>query len=368
MSKFSRRQCVQGMLATMAAAGSAPIAAGFPKGWGGKEPASSKDAIKLSLIWGPDDMHAIKLARQIGVTHAIAGTYSALSKVPRGRYLDTVAGIKKQYDEAGMTIAGIESHPVPAEKIKLGLPGRDEEIENYIAAIKALGEVGIPMICYEFMVGIGWYRSNMHDRGRGGVVTMSFDSRDADKQGLTKWGRISEEQVWSNLEYFQKAVIPAAEKAGVQMALHPDDPPVPELRGIARILISAANYRRVMKIVPSPVNGVTFDHSIFYLMGENIQALAREWCKENKVFFIHSRNVRGTRDRFVETFQDDGKVDFGEMYRIYYDSGFRGPIRPDHDPIMDGESYKVVGYGILGKIFAIGYIKGIMAAQHFPYV
>jgi mannonate dehydratase len=368
MSKFSRRQCVQGMLAAMAAAGSAPLAAGLPKGRGGEEPAAGEEAIKLCLIWGPEDMHAIRLARQMGVTHAIAGTYAALSKVPRSRYLDTVAAMKKQYDEAGMSIAGIESHPVPADKIKLGLAGRDEEIENYIAALKALGEVGIPMVCYEFMVGIGWYRSNMQDRGRGGVLTMSFDSRDAEKQGLTQWGRISEEQVWSNIEYFLKAVIPAAEKAGVKMALHPDDPPVSELRGIARILTSAENYRRVMKIVPSPANGVTFDHSIFYLMGENIQSLAREWCKENKVFFIHSRNVRGTRERFVETFQDNGKVDFGEMYRIYHDSGFRGPIRPDHDPIMDGESYKVVGYGILGKIFAIGYIKGIMAAQHIPYV
>lgn len=367
MPKFSRRQCVQTMIAAMAA-GLASSGEGQPDPGAGQPAPSNVPAIKLCLIWGTEDMHAIRLARQIGVTHSIAGTATALSKVPRSKYLDTVAGIKKRYEQAGMTIAGIESHPVFADKIKLGLPGRDAEIENYIAAIRALGEVGIPLVCYDFMAGIDWYRTSVNDRGRGGVLTMSFDDRVAQKQGLTKWGRISEEQMWSNIEYFQKAVIPVAEKAGVRMALHPDDPPVPSLRGIARILTNAANYRRVMQIVPSPVNGVTFDHSIFYLMGENIEHLAREWCKQNKVFFIHSRNVRGTRGRFVETFQDDGAIDFGKMYRIYYDSGFRGPLRPDHDPIMDEEKYQTPGYGILGKIFAIGYIKGIMAAQNIPYV
>jgi mannonate dehydratase len=152
------------------------------------------------------------------------------------------------------------------------------------------------------------------------------------------------------------------------MVLHPDDPPIPELRGIARILISARNYRRVMNIVPSPVNGVTFDHSIFYLMGEDIKALAKEWCLQKKIFYIHARNLTGARDHFLETFQDNGAIDFGEMFQTYYDNGFRGPVRPDHDPIMDGEPNDHPGYGNLGKIFAIGYIKGVMAARGIPFV
>jgi mannonate dehydratase len=281
--------------------------------------------------------------------------------------LDTVAKIKAEHEAAGLTIAGIEGHPVPAEKIKLGLPGRDEEIENYIAAIKAFGELGIPMVCYDFCGGLGWYRSNTEVLGRGGCKTMSFDLQEANKQGLTEWGRIGEEQMWSNIEYFQKAVIPVAQKAGVQMALHPDDPPVPELRGIARICISAASYRRIMNIVPSPVNGVTFELSVFTLMGENIQALAQEWGREGKIFFIHARNLVGTRDHFIETFQDDGAIDFGGIFQTLYDSGFRGPLRPDHDPILDGEVDAHPGYGVLGKIFGIGYIKGILASRHIPY-
>jgi mannonate dehydratase len=88
-----------------------------------------------------------------------------------------------------------------------------------------------------------------------------------------------------------------------------------------------------MNIVASPVNGVTFDQSIFYLMGEDIKALARPWCREKKIFYLHVRNVRGTRDHFVETFQDDGAIDFGEMFQTYYDNSFRGPLRLDHDPL-----------------------------------
>jgi len=366
MIKPNRREYIQGLLAAMAAAavpaGAAPIAA--PSGAG--TPPGGKQ-ITISLIWGIRNPHLVKLSEQIGVTHAIAGTAGLLRSVPRSQYADTIAKMKADYEAAGLTIAAIESHPVSAEKIKLGLPGRDEEIENYIAAIEALGKVGIDIVCYDFMAGIDWYRSNTDVPFRGGSSTMSFDDKDAEKLGLTKWGRISAEQMWGNMEYFQKAVIPVAEKAGVKMALHPDDPPVPELRGIARIITSAAAYRRVMKIVPSPVNGVTFEMSVFYLMGENIRELAREWCRENKVFYIHARNVRGTRDHFIETFQDDGAIDFGEMFQTFYDNGFRGPLRPDHDPILDGETDVHPGYGVLGKIFGVAYIKGIMASRHIPY-
>lgn len=362
MPKMTRREHLQSMVAAAATAAvpARELRASAP-------PPASDEKITLCLIWGDRDPHLVKLSKQIGVTHAIAGTAGVLSRIPRAQYADAVAKIKADYEADGLAIAGIESHPVPADKIKLGLPGRDEEIENYIAAIEALGKAGIRMVCYDFMAGVDWDRTNLHLSGRGGAMTMSFDIDVSRKQGLTQWGRVSEEKMWSNMEYFQKAVIPAAEKAGVKMALHPDDPPVPVLRGISRIAISAANYRRIMNIVPSAVNGVTFEQSVFYLMGEDIRALAREWCRQNKVFYIHARNLRGNRDHFVETFQDNGAIDFGEMFQTYYDNGFRGPLRPDHDPILDGETGVRPGYGVLGKIFAAGYIKGIMASRHIPY-
>jgi mannonate dehydratase len=316
----------------------------------------------------------VKLSQQIGVTHSIAG--AGLSRVPPSQYVDTLAKLKADYEAAGMTIAGIESFPVRIEKTKLGLPGRDEEIEHAIAALKALGEVGIPMVCYDFCAGINWYRTDKNVPWRGGCSTMSFDIHDSEKEGLSPWGRISAEQMWSNIEYFHKAVIPVAEKANVQMALHPDDPPVRELRGITRICNSAANYRRILNIVPSPINGVTFELSVFTLMGENINALAKEWAREKKIFFIHARNLQGTRDHFTETFQDDGQIDFGEVFQTLHDNGWHGPLRPDHDPILDGEGEEAKlfqypiqpGYGITGKICGIMYIKGILASRHIPYV
>jgi mannonate dehydratase len=134
-------------------------------------------------------------------------------------------------------------------------------------------------------------------------------------------------------------VIPVAETAGVKMALHPDDPPISPLRGIGRILTSAKNYRRVLAMVPSPVNGITFCQANFKAMGEDLEALAREWCRQKKIFFIHFRDIRGTREHFVETFHDNGPTDMARMLQVYSENGFAGPIRPDHAPTLEGEGH-----------------------------
>lgn len=323
--------------------------------------------MQLAELFTPDEEHKIRLARQIGITHGIVTTTRVLGPVPRGQYLDALAKVKKQFNDAGLAFAGTESHPVAAEKIKLGIDGRDEEIENYIAAIRALAELGVPLVCYNWMAGISWFRTKTDLPGRGGALISEFSRADAEKLGLTEWGQVSEERIWSNLEYFQKAVIPVAEKTGVKMALHPDDPPLSPLRGIGRILTSAANYRRVMGIVPSPVNGITFCQANFKLMGEDIAALAREWCGQKKIFFVHYRDVAGTKEHFRETFHDDSPVDLAAMLKIYHDAGFAGPIRPDHAPTLDGESNDKPGYAMGGKVLAIGYMKGAMDAMGIPY-
>jgi mannonate dehydratase len=366
MRKVNRRHALQGALATLAAgsmAGAASLAS-----TGARRPEASKFAgIKLALIQGPHPDSRTRLARQIGVNHAIVEVSGELSKVQRTQYPDTLARIQADFTAAGLTIAGVESHPVPAEKIKLGLSGRDEEIENYCAALEALGKLGIPMVCYNFMAGLGWYRTNVAVPARGGALTSEFDLQDAEKQGPTQWGVVSEEKLWQNLEYFLKAVIPVAEKAKVKMALHPDDPPVSPLRGIGRILTSAANYRRVLGLVPSPMNGITFCQANFKLMGENIEALAREWCAQKKIFFVHFRDVQGNREHFVETFHDNGPTDMARMLQVYYESGFDGPMRPDHAPTIEGESNEHPGYAIIGKVLAIGYMKGLMDGLRIPF-
>ena len=329
-------------------------------------PGAVDQGMKLALALQPGDQQRWILARQIGVNHAIVSVNRVLTKIKREKYLDTLMKIKATYEASGLTIAGVESHPVAAEKIKLGLPGRDEEIANYCAVIETLGKVGIPMCCYNFMAGIGWYRTKVDIPERGGALASEFDNKVAEEQGLSRWGRISEEKIWDNLTYFLKRIIPVAEKAGVKMALHPDDPPLSPLRVIGRILISGEAFRRVLRIVPSPVNGIAFCQANFKLMDEDIKSLVREFGGQGKIFFVHLRDVTGTRERFRETFHDNGPTDMPEMLKLYHEVGFRGPIRPDHAPTLADESNQRPGYAMQGKVFAIGYFKGIAQALNIP--
>lgn len=358
MAKYSRRSWIKKNLAIAAATAAIPFSYG-------KSMASGHGNFNLSMYLSLNDPERLKICRQIGVTHAITG--APFGNIGRDQYGAAAKKLRDDFAEAGFTIAGIEGHPVPFEKIKLGLDGRDEEIKNTHAAIEALSNAGMNMICYNFMAGLGWYRTGFDVPARGGAMTSEFDLNESRQQGLTKWGEVSEEKMWDNLTYFLERVIPVAEKFNVKMAAHPDDPPVSPLRGIARILTSAENYRRLMRIAPSPVNGITFCQANFRAMGENIYEVAREFCEQGKVFFVHFRDIEGNKDNFHETFHDNGPTDMARMLEIYARAGFDGPIRPDHAPTMTGESEESHGYGMLGKIFAIGYMTGLMDAQNLNY-
>jgi len=118
--------------------------------------------------------------------------------------------------------------------------------------------------------------------------------------------------------------------------------------------------------VPSPVNGIAFCQANFQLMGEDIKSLVREFCGQGKIFFVHLRDVTGTREHFRETFHDNGPTDMPGMLKLYHEVGFRGPIRPDHAPTLAAETNERPGYAMQGKIFAIGYMKGIAQALNIP--
>lgn len=373
MDKMTRRTTIATTLGALAASNAAAAPPPAPKadslalGYPRRVPPPGKAGIQFAFMLSTRVDHKARLGKQIGVNYGISGIGGALNRVPRTEYEAAAAKVVADFKSAGITIAGVESHPVNAEKIKLGIDGRDEELENYIAAIKALSNVGIPVLCYNFMAGLGWYRTKVDAPGRGGALVTDFDNTAAKALGLTKWGEVSEEKMWDNITYFLKAVIPVAEKAGVKMALHPDDPPLSPLRGIGRIVTSAANYRRIMKIVPSPVNGITFCQANFIAMGEDCVSLVREWGKEKKIFFVHFRDIAGDRQRFLETFHDEGQTDMVKMLKTYHEVGFNGPMRPDHAPTLDEETNDRPGYAIQGKIFAMGYMKGVMQGLNLPY-
>ena len=296
-----------------------------------------------------------QLAVQMGVKYAITKAAPELSGLADPSDYAALKTVRDRFADAGLELYALEGDEFDMSRIKLGLPGRDGDIEKYQRMLTNMGRLGIKLLCYNFMAGVGWFRSRNDLKERGGALTSGFDITEIDNDVPLK---ISAEQLWRNYEYFLKAVIPYAEDAGVKLGLHPDDPPIPALLGYSRILISADAYRKAMSLVDSPCHGITFCQATFRAMGEDVFALMREFGK--KIFFLHFRDIDGKRERFRETFHDNGPTDMTELLRAAEKYAPECLIRPDHTPTMAGESNEKFGYTMQGNIFAIGYLKGIL--------
>ena len=249
--------------------------------------------------------------------------------------------------------------PLPNElhdHIKIGDEKRDECIEKFILLMKNLREVGITTVCFNFMAHYGWTRTAAGIPERGGAKVTGFSLADFVPDEFT----LTHEQMWDNFTYFVKAAVPYAEKYNIRLALHPDDPPLSTLGGVARIFTSLEAIKRGIHTVESENLGVTFCQACYRLMGERLEdaipALA------DKIFFIHFRNVCGGKTCFRETFHDNGEIDMAEAMRLYIRHGIDVPIRVDHVPTLAGEEIGNAGYDVLGRLFAIGYMKGIIEA------
>lgn len=268
------------------------------------------------------------------------------------------------FDAEGFTVIAIED-TAPMDKVRLGLPGRDEQIQNVITQIRAMGELGIPILCYNWMALASWGRTDNAIPARGGALVTGFNAEVCDaKAPLVPPGEVDREQMWSALKHFLDAVVPVAEQSGVRLALHPDDPPRPWDRNLPRIMSSVAAYRRLLDLYPSPHNGITFCQGNWALMPEvtagevTLPELIREFGHD-RIQFVHFRDVQGTAEDFRETFHDEGQTDLPECMRAYAEVAFGGPMRPDHVPTMAGESNERPGYETLGRLFAVGYIRGL---------
>jgi mannonate dehydratase len=199
---------------------------------------------------------------------------------------------------------------------------------------------------------------------RGGALVTAFDLAESEKLPKADVGDLTEEKLWSNLEYFLQQVVPVAEDAGVKLAMHPDDHPVSPVRGTPRIMRSIDAYNRLMELVPSPVNGIALCQGNFTLMTDDLPAVIRHFGEKQKVFFVHFRDVDGTVEHYQETFHDIGKTDMAECMRAYKETGYRGVCRPDHVPTMEGDSNERPAYSSIGRLFAIGYIRGLIHAVY----
>ncbi|MDB5114738.1 MAG: mannonate dehydratase [Mucilaginibacter sp.] len=303
----------------------------------------------------------ITLCRQMDVLGAVSNINTGLAGPDAKPWeYNTIAANVDYWNKAGMKLRVIEGPPVLGEKTKLALAGRDEEIANFITFMKNLAKAGVDTICYNWMPVIGWYRTNMASPGRGGALVTAFDYEDIKNAPATQYGEITKEALWTNLEYFLKAVVPEAEKAGIKLAMHPDDPQVDSIKGISRIMTTVDNFDRLLKLYPSPNNGITMCQGNFSLMGADIPTVVNHFGKQGKIHFVHFRNVRGGKVKFTECFHDEGQIDMHAAMKAYYNIGFKGPIRPDHVPTMEGDSNEHAGYSTIGTLYALGYIRGLM--------
>jgi mannonate dehydratase len=210
------------------------------------------------------------------------------------------------------------------------------------------------------MAGFGWMRTSTTIPSRGGALVTGYDHSLMQDAPPSEYGTITEEALWENITDFLHRVVPVAEKAKVKLAVHPDDPPITPIRGIGRILINPDAFQRVIDIAPSPYNGITFCQGNFSAMGADVPAEIRRFGKQGQIHFVHFRDVRGDPAKFEETFHDAGQTDMFATMRAYQEIGFEGPMRPDHVPTMAGEDNTHPGYEVLGRLYAIGYIKGLI--------
>jgi mannonate dehydratase len=318
-------------------------------------------SIQLAEVLPPYPNTTWELAKQAGVTHAVS---SVPPESADGKGWDFLPLLRMQqrFADDGLTLAVIETGFPWLHLGKLGLPGRDEEIERCQTLIRNLGAVGVPTICWNFMAVFNWTRTSTSIPTRGGALVTGYDHALMANAPCTDAGVVTEEQLWSSLEYVMKAIVPVAEEAGVMLALHPDDPPISPIRGVGRILTSPDAMMRAIDLVPSPQNAITFCQGTFSTMNADIPKEIRRFGERGALAFVHFRDVRGTSAKFAETFHDDGQTDMFEAMRTYRDVGFRGVVRPDHVPTMAGEPNDTPGYQVLGRLFALGYIKGLVEA------
>ncbi len=242
------------------------------------------------------------------------------------------------------------------DHIKIGDEKRDECIQKVINMFPIMAKFGIHTVCFNFMAHIGWLRTSSDICERGGALVTGFDIDDftpGDKA-------ISAEKLWDNYMYFINAVIPHAEKYNINLALHPDDPPVEKLGDVSRIMISAKNIDRAINTVKSDNLGITMCQATYLMMGEDIFKVIPHFA--DKIKFIHFRNAVGNKYKFHETFHDNGAIDMAKIMRLYKECGIDVPVRVDHVPTMAGEKSTVAGYDALGRLFAIGYLKGLIEA------
>ena len=349
--------------------------------------------MQMTMRWFGDKFDSVKLW-QIRQVPGVTGVITTLYDIPAGELwpVERIQALNKEVEDAGLTIAGIESVNIH-DDIKIGKPTRDKYIENYIKTLENLAACDIKLVCYNFMPVFDWTRTDLAKMRPDGSTVLAYDQKVVDsidpqkffdqtnsnsngyvmpgweperlskvKELFEAYKDVDEETLFNNLVYFLKAIQPVCEKYGIKMAIHPDDPAWPVF-GLPRIITSKEKILRVMKAVDSPFNGLTFCAGSFGTNPNNdLPGIIR--ALPGRVHFAHVRNLHHFAPGVFEEaahLSSDGSFDLYEIVRALYETGFDGPIRPDHGRAIWGE-VSMPGYGLYDRALGAEYILGLWEA------
>ncbi len=342
--------------------------------------------MQMCLRWyGFDDPVTLKKIKQIP---NLTGIVTALGEIPAGEVWDKsrLITLKHTIEAEGLNFAAIESIPVH-EDIKLGLDNRNELIDNYCASVENAGQVGIPVICYNFMPVFDWTRSDLRMVMPDGSNCLSYSEKQIKKINLDQgthdlpgWGAaysarklaalleaykdFTEDRLRENLEYFLKRVIPVAEQNNVKMGIHQDDPPW-SIFGLPRIVKNKSDMQKILDMVDSPSNGISLcSGSTGADPKNNLPEIIREFGRNQKIVFAHCRNIKHVGQKsFHESPHPSncGSLDMYEIMKAYYEIEFDGPMRPDHGRMIWGETGHP-GYGLYDRALGAMYLYGLWEA------
>lgn len=348
--------------------------------------------MQMTFRWFGSEKDTVTL-EQIRQIPNVVGVVPALHNLPAGEAweLDDIMKMKSEIEKAGLTMECIESVNVH-EDIKIGLPTRDKYIENYKTSIRNLAKAGVKVICYNFMPVFDWTRTDLAMDMGDGATCLSYDGvqiegkspeqmfKDIDdnsngyampgwetermpeiKELFEKYKGVTSDDLWNNLKYFLDAIMPVCEECDVKMAIHPDDPPW-DIFGLPRIIKDRESLKKLLEIVPSKYNGLTFCTGSLGASSKNdLPSMIREFG--DRIYFAHLRNVKVVDNHFNETAHESntGSLDMYEIVKALQDVGFDGYIRPDHGRMIWGEVARP-GYGLYDRALGVAYLNGLWEA------
>ncbi len=319
------------------------------------------------------DRETMMNARQLGIDRV---QFNLPFDLPADKYwkYDDLRDFMDRCREYGVTVEAMENLPIPFyDHIMLGEPGREEQMDNVCMSIRNLGRAGIPVLGYHFSPSFVWRTENHAPLGRYGARVQAFDLA-RQMQGVDDMADFGQrrdvlipdvEFLWENFAWFMERALPVCEEYGVTMALHPDDPPLPSLSGIARLFTSVESYRRAEQMIASPNWGLLLCIGTFSSMAggaRNIFDAIREFGPRKRIIYAHMRDVVGTVPRFHECFLGQGNFDPFDVMLALRQNGFDGFIVSDHVPAIEGDT----DWGHRVRYADTAYMRGLMEAiDHF---